>query len=95
MYHKYHRSDKCRKNLVLCDRRKGRTLHAHIHAKNEFFSREGENVYRNGEVYRDTIDRNSGAVLDSQLIRTNHAKVMYDCPPEMVKASPKGEGLNS
>ena len=67
----------------------------HIHAKNEFFSREGENVYRNGEVYRDTIDRNSGAVLDSQLIRTNHAKVMYDCPPEMVKASPKGEGLNS
>jgi len=41
-------------------------------------------VYRNGEVYRDIIDRASGQRLDSQLIRTNHARVMYDCPPSMI-----------
>ena len=55
----------------------------HIHAENEFFSRESGVVYRNGEVYRDTIDRQTGQVLNSQLIRTNHAKVMYDCPPSI------------
>ena len=56
----------------------------HIHAENEYFSREDGVVYRNGEVYRDIIDRSSGLRLDSQLIRTNHARVMYDCPPSMV-----------
>ncbi len=53
----------------------------HIHAENEYFSREDGVVYRNGEVYRDTIDCVTGQQLDSQLIRTNHAKVMYECPP--------------
>ena len=56
----------------------------HIHARNEFFSRENGIVYRNGEVYRDVIDRRTGVVVDSTLIRTNHARVMYDCPPDMV-----------
>ena len=56
----------------------------HIHAENEFFSRENGVVYRNGEVYRDVIDRVSGQRLESLLIRTNHARVMYDCPPSMV-----------
>ena len=50
----------------------------HIHADNEFFSRENGVVYRNGEVYRDVIDRTSGKRLESQLIRTNHAQVMYE-----------------
>lgn len=56
----------------------------HIHAEDEFFSRENGIVYRNGKVYRDIIDRVTGRCLDSQLIRTNHAKVMYDCPPTMI-----------
>ena len=56
----------------------------HIHAENEYFSRENGVVYRNGEVYRDVIDRASGQRLESQLIRTNHARVMYDCPPSMI-----------
>lgn len=55
----------------------------HIHAENEYFSREAGVVYRNGQVYRDIIDRNSGNCLESQLIRTNHAMVMYECPPSM------------
>ena len=41
-------------------------------------------VIRPGEVYRDVIDRASGQRLESQLIRTNHARVMYDCPPSMI-----------
>lgn len=53
----------------------------HIHAENEYFSREDNVIYRNGEVYRDVIDRVTGRHLESQLIRTNHAKVMYDLPP--------------
>ena len=56
----------------------------HIHAENEYFSREEGIVYRNGQVYRDTIDRNTGRIVDSQLIRSNHAKVMYECPPSVV-----------
>lgn len=56
----------------------------HIHAENEYFSRENDTIYRNGQVYRDIIDRVSGQHLDSQLIRTNHAKVMYDLPPTAI-----------
>ena len=55
----------------------------HIHAVDEHFTREDGVVYRNGKVYRDTIDRNTGDVIQSQLIRTNHARVMYECPPTM------------
>jgi vancomycin resistance protein VanW len=55
----------------------------HIHAENEYFSREGADIYRNGQVYRDVIDRVTGRCLESQLIRTNHAKVMYECPPSI------------
>ena len=55
----------------------------HVHSENEYFSRENGVVYRNGQVYRDTIDRITGRCIDSQLIRTNHAKVMYECPPSI------------
>ena len=66
----------------------------HIHAENEYFSREKQQVgdgtsetedaiYRNGQVYRDVIDRVTGQRLESQLIRTNHAKVMYDLSPSI------------
>jgi vancomycin resistance protein VanW len=57
----------------------------HIHIENERFTCEDGVVYRNGEVYRDTLDPATGRCLDSQLIRTNHAKVMYDCPEELVE----------
>ena len=56
----------------------------HIHAENEYFSRENGIVYRNGQVYRDVIDRTTGCRLECQLIRTNHARVMYECPPSIV-----------
>ena len=56
----------------------------HIHAENEYFSRENGVVYRNGQVFRDTIDSATGQTIDSRLIRTNHARVMYECPPTVV-----------
>jgi hypothetical protein len=40
-------------------------------------------IYRNGQVFRDTIDATTGNVIESQLIRTNHARVMYECPPNI------------
>ena len=56
----------------------------HIHAENEHFSYEGGVVYRNGQVFRDIIDRTTGRHLERQLLRTNHARVMYECPRSMV-----------
>ena len=52
----------------------------HIHAENEHFSREDGVFYRNGQVFRDVIDRATGRCIESRLIRTNHARVMYDLP---------------
>jgi len=57
----------------------------HIHAENEYFSRENGVVYRNGQVFRDVIDPTTGNCIESKLIRTNHARVLYDCPPELIK----------
>ena len=50
----------------------------HISAENVFFSREDGVVYRNGEVYRDKVDKVTGKHLEKKLIRLNHAKVLYD-----------------
>lgn len=50
----------------------------HLKAENEYFSLEDDGVYRNGEVYRRTIDPLSGLTLQTELIRKNHAKVAYD-----------------
>ncbi len=50
----------------------------HIHSENEFFSEENGIVYRNGTVYRDTIDKKTGNCIFRDIIRQNHAKVMYD-----------------
>ena len=56
----------------------------HIHAENECFSREDGVIYRNGQVFRDVIDCATGRCEESQLIRTNHAKVMYELPEDVV-----------
>ncbi len=50
----------------------------HIKAEEEFFSEEHTQVYRNGKVYRYCIDTKTGKLLSKELIKTNHAKVMYD-----------------
>lgn len=49
-----------------------------IKSENEYFSLENDGVYRNGEIYRNTIDPLSGRTVKTELIKKNHAKVMYD-----------------
>ncbi len=57
----------------------------HIHAEDEHFSKEAGIVFRNGIVMRDTIDRHTGKCLASEIIRRNHAQVMYDTSELKIK----------
>lgn len=58
----------------------------HIHTEDEFFSKEADgNIYRNGTVVRETVDKRSGNTVERQIIRTNHARILYDIAPEMVR----------
>lgn len=50
----------------------------HVHIENEYFSKEGEDVFRNGTVVRECIDKATGNLLSSAVIKRNHAKVLYD-----------------
>ncbi len=50
----------------------------HIKAENEFFSKEPDGVYRNNRIYRECVDRRTGKLLTRELIKENHAKVLYD-----------------
>lgn len=50
----------------------------HIKTENEHFVRVGDAVYRKGQVYRTCIDKATGNELSRELIRENHAQVMYD-----------------
>lgn len=50
----------------------------HIRSRDEHFSHEDDVVYRNGIVERQIVDKNTGKCLQCDVIRRNHAKVMYD-----------------
>ena len=50
----------------------------HIAAENEYFSRESDGVYRNGQVYRRQVDRRTGDTVACTRIQENHARVCYD-----------------
>ena len=50
----------------------------HISTKDVFFSRENGIVYRNGKVYREKYNKITGTCIEKKLIRSNHAKVLYD-----------------
>ena len=50
----------------------------HIALENEHFVREDGIVYRKGQVYRSCIDKKTGNTISRELIRDNHARVMYD-----------------
>ncbi len=60
-------------------------LSYHITAENEFFSKEDNVVYRNGEIYRTIVDKKTGNTIKKELIKTNHAKVMYDTSNLVIK----------
>jgi len=58
------------------DKPQGHTYH--ISTRNEHFSKEGNDVYRNGEVLRRKIDRVTGNQISEEVIKRNHAKVCYE-----------------
>lgn len=57
---------------------KPQKLAFHIKAQDEHFVREEGVVYRCGKVIRRSIDVRTGNLVFSEIIRENHARVMYD-----------------
>ena len=57
----------------------------HIHMENERFVRREKGVYRLGTVYRDTIDRASGNIVSTDVIKENNALLLYDIDPDKVE----------
>ncbi len=56
--------------------------------ENHFFAKEGKDYYRNSEVYRLVIDRETGKEVARELILKNHSRVMYDhslIPAEQIR----------
>lgn len=49
-----------------------------IREEGHHFAKEGNDYFRCSLVYRDIFDRESGELVRSELILTNHSKVMYD-----------------
>ena len=50
----------------------------HIFVRGERFVKENGVYYRCGEVWRECVDKVTGKMLKSELLKTNHARVMYD-----------------
>ncbi len=50
----------------------------HIRAEGDGFVKEDDGYYRVGRVIRSCIDKADGRVISSEVIRENHAKVMYE-----------------
>ena len=50
----------------------------HIKAEEEFFSKEQGGIFRNNCIYRECFDKKTGKLFTKELIKRNHAKVMYD-----------------
>jgi len=46
--------------------------------ENHRFEQEGDKYYRLSKIYKETIDRESGEVIDRKLVLDNHSEVMYD-----------------
>ncbi|PKM94882.1 MAG: vancomycin resistance protein [Firmicutes bacterium HGW-Firmicutes-1] len=50
----------------------------HIQEESHYYSYEGDRYYRNNEIFRETIDKQTGNLINKQLLIKNHSKVMYD-----------------
>lgn len=49
----------------------------HIAMQDEAFVQEADGVYRTGKIYRRAVDRDTGNVVACELLKENHARVMY------------------
>lgn len=54
----------------------------HVGARDEAFVQEADGVYRTGKIYRRAIDRATGNTVCSELLKTNHARVLYPLDPQ-------------
>ena len=63
----------------------------HINVRDEYFSRENGVVYRNGIVERQVIDKTTGNSLRCDIIRRNHARVMYDTSHLVIREGKRAE----
>lgn len=57
----------------------------HIKTENEYFSKEGGIVYRNSLVFREQRDKRTGDLLVRELIKKNHAVVMYAIDDDKIR----------
>ena len=61
--------------------------------ENHHFRKENGKFYRISQVYRTTIDRQTGKEIQIELILNNHSEVIYDyslIPQDQIKDSPDG-----
>lgn len=83
--------------LLWCE---GEMLHAELRSQQEIpweyriieeehhFKKKGEKFYRNSKIYRQTLEKDSGEIIDKKLIWDNHSEVMFDydlIPQEQIK----------
>ncbi len=68
--------DKYLHGEIRCSERLG--VKYHIRSEDEHFVMENGEVFRVGEVIRSCIDVKTGETVSSEVIRENHAKVMYN-----------------
>lgn len=65
-------------------------LKYHIRTEGQGFVEENGVVYRVGQVWRETIDPHTGNRVRRELLRENHARVMYDTSGlELMKKEPE------
>lgn len=50
----------------------------HIIEKKHCFTQESDGLYRNNEIYRKTINKETGICTAEELIIKNHSRVLYD-----------------
>lgn len=56
--------------------------------ENHHFEKEGDKYYRVSQIYRDTIEKETGNIIKKELIWDNHSMVMFDydlIPKELIK----------
>ena len=56
--------------------------------ENHHFEKEGDKYYRISQIYRNTIEKKSGDIIEKELIWDNHSMVMFDydlIPKELIK----------
>ena len=52
------------------------------------FHKEGDKYYRISKIYKNTIEKSTGKIVDRQLVLDNHSEVMYDyalIPEELIR----------